>query len=121
MCGRLHSVWHARMREMDRANMVPALVAAARRRPPAVACDNALMAFRVFTLQPGQEHWRCACGRAAEPEAEREIARLLAGEAEADEDDSEAWGWVFAATILFWIVVALVIYYGLARWLGIIR
>lgn len=120
MCGRLHRVWHERMREMDRAYLVPSLIAAARQRhrPAPVTHDDVIMAFRVFTLQPGQGHWRCACGREAEPDAERHIEALLRGEAEAADDDAGSAGmWVLAATIALWLLAG---GYALARWRGVL-
>jgi hypothetical protein len=60
-CHWLVSWWHARLRESDRRFMVPAIIDAAAARTDLPRSDRALVAFRMFTLQPGQEHWRCPC------------------------------------------------------------
>jgi hypothetical protein len=69
---------HRRKRDADRAFMLPMLIGAARRgftdhewlnREPS-QCERALAAFHLFTEQPGQEHWLCACATTERTELE---------------------------------------------------
>lgn len=65
------SWWHARLRAADREFMVPAIIDAAAARTDLPTNERALIAFRAFTLQRGQEHWRCPCAEKARLDVEQ--------------------------------------------------
>ena len=52
--------WHRRLRQIDEATRIPAIIKAAREKSsrPSAARD----AFALFIRNPGQRHWRCPCG-----------------------------------------------------------
>ncbi len=53
--------WHRRLRNIDRQMIWVGI------RESTTSLEKRAMAWQLFIIAPGQEHWRCACGAHATP------------------------------------------------------
>jgi len=57
MCNIIQRWWHKRLRKHDIEIMYPALA------EKTDSIEKLQLAWKVFKLMPGQEHWRCDCSQ----------------------------------------------------------